>query len=108
MLEQSMQTKRPSSHCHKGHKTDQPGGCNSQIQKQNQGKFLCHLIRDANSPAIFIPRRFGEWQFVIPWGSGKLKPIPRVSGSGFGEFWGVFCFRFEVNLKVLFIEEIFF
>ena len=38
MLEQSMQTKRPSSHCHKGHKTDQPGGCNSQIQKQNQGK----------------------------------------------------------------------
>ena len=44
MLEQSMQTKRPSSHCHKGHKTDQPGGCNSQIQKQNKGKFLCHLI----------------------------------------------------------------
>ena len=42
-----------------------------------------------------------EWQFVIPQGSGKLKPIPRVSGSGFGEFRGVFCFRFEVNLNLL-------
>ena len=62
-------------------------------------------MRDANFPAIFIPRGFGEWQFVIPRGSGKLKPIPRVLGSG--EFWGVFYFRFEVNLKFLLIEKIF-
>ena len=40
--------------------------------------------RDANSPAIFIPREIGEWQFVILRGSEKLKHIPRVSGN-FGE-----------------------
>ena len=37
--------------------------------------------RDANSPAIFNPRGFGEWQFVISRGLGKLKPIPR-GGDG--------------------------
>ena len=41
--------------------------------------------RDANSPAIFIPRGIEEWQFPIPWGSGKLKAIPWV----FGEFRGI-------------------
>ena len=47
-----------------------------------------------------------EWQFVFPWGSGKLKSGFRV--WGLGEFWGVFCFRFEVNLKFLFIEKNYF
>ena len=35
--------------------------------------------RDANSLAIFIPRRFeelGVWHFFIPQGSGNLERIP--------------------------------
>ena len=40
-------------------------------------------------------------QFVIPRGSGKLKPIPRVLGWGSGKFRGVFHLRFEDNLKVV-------
>ena len=49
----------------------------------------------------------GEWQFVISRGSSKLTPIAQVLGLGCGEFRGVFCFRFEVNLKFVFIEKIF-
>ena len=45
----------------------------------------CNEIRDANSPATFIPRGIGEWQFPISRGSGKLKANPRV----FGEFQGI-------------------
>ena len=37
-----------------------------------------HMVRDANSPLIFIPRLFGEWQFAIPQGSGNLEAIPQV------------------------------
>ena len=57
MSQQPMQTKSASSHCHKGHKADQPGGCDSQIQKQNQGSTrvvpnyrqisTCTLVRSA-------------------------------------------------------------
>ena len=32
----------------------------------------------------------GEREFVIPWGSEKLKLILWVSGSGTGEFWEAF------------------
>ena len=54
-------------------------------------------------------QRLGEWQFVfvIPRESGKLKPIPWVSGWGSGEFREVLYLRLEVNLKFLFIEKIF-
>ena len=48
-----------------------------------------------------IPR-----QFSFLGESGKLKPLPRVSGAR--EFLGVFCARFEVNLKFLFNEIFFF
>ena len=44
-------------------------------------------------------------KFVIPRGSGKLKTISRVSGLGFGEFRGVFCFRFKFNLKLFFSKS---
>ena len=51
-----------------------------QHQQPSGGLLAAVTGRDANSPAIFIPRGFGE--------SGKLKPIPRVSGSGnFGEYF---------------------
>ena len=53
---------------------------------------------------ILLDKNLGEWQFVIPQGSGKLKPIP----WGSGEIRGVFCFRFGVDLKFLFIEKFFF
>ena len=59
------------------------------------------MTRDANSPAIFIPRGFEE-SGNGNLSSGKLKPIPQVSGSGLGEFRGVFYFRFEVNFKISF------
>ena len=38
-------------------------------------------------------------------GSGKLKPIPVVSGLGLGGISESICFRFEVNLKFIFIEK---
>ena len=60
--------------------------------------------RDANSSMIVIPWGFRE----SGNGSGKLKPIPRVSGPGSGKFRGVFYFRFEVNLKFLSIKKNFF
>ena len=41
-----------------------------------------------------IPRGIGEWQFPIPWVSGKLKAIPWV----LGEFWGIV---FPLNEKSL-------
>ena len=67
--------------------------------------------RDANSPAIFIPRGFeelgnGNLLFLRDWGKQNLFPGLQVRGSG--EFRGVFCFRFEVNLKFLFLEKRFF
>ena len=41
-----------------------------------------HMVRDANSPLIFIPRVFGEWQFAIPrvpWGiSGNVMFYPAL------------------------------
>ena len=84
---------------------------NSVWTKQFKIPFEFVSIRCICRDAIFIPQGFGgigEVQFVIPRGSGKLKLIPRVSGSGFEEFRGVFCFKFEVNLKFLLIEKIFF
>ena len=47
-----------------------------QHQQPSGGLLAAVTGRDANSPAIFISRRFGE--------SGKLKPI-------FGSFWSVWC-----------------
>ena len=45
--------------------------------------------RDANSLAIFIPRRFeelGVWHFFIPQGSGNLEPIPWGPRGIFGNW----------------------
>ena len=56
-----------------------------------------YAVRDANSPAIFIPRGFGDS------GNGETKTY----SPDFWEFRGVVCFRFEVNLKFLLIEQIF-
>jgi hypothetical protein len=65
------------------------------------------VIRDANSLAIFIPRGFGESGNgnCHSLGTGKLKPISRVLSSGFGGILGSFCFKFEVNLKFIFVEK---
>jgi hypothetical protein len=59
-----------------------------------------------------IPRQFpflgdsGNRGIAICHSSGIGET--KTYSPGFGEFWGVFCFRFEVNLKFLFIEKIFF
>jgi hypothetical protein len=50
------------------------------------------VTRDANSPAIFIPRGFEE-SGNGNLSSGKLKPIPQVSGSGFGGISGSILFQ---------------
>ena len=50
------------------------------------------MTRDANSPAIFIPRGFEE-SGNGNLSSGKLKPIPQVSGSGFGGISGSILFQ---------------
>ena len=74
-------------------------------------KWKSFIDRDADSLVIFIPRVFresGNGNLSFPWGSGKLKPIPRVSGRGSGKFRGVFHLRFEDNLKFLSIEKNFF
>jgi hypothetical protein len=46
-----------------------------------------------------IPQGFGEWQFVIPRGSGKLKPIAQVNPKP--RFWvrGNFGEYFVSDLK---------
>ena len=76
------------------------------LSKTNAGvlNFPRRLVfRNANSRQFSYLRvresGIGEWQFVIPWGLGKLKPIPRVLGSG------SICFRFEVNLEFIYIEK---
>ena len=47
-----------------------------------------------------IPRQFS---FLGDSGNGETKTY----SPDFGEFRGVVCFRFEVNLKFLLIEKIF-
>ena len=61
-----------------------PGFMQEKVQKRG-------FLKKDSQVGMPIPRQFsflgdlgnrGEWQFVIPRGSRKLKHIPRVSGSG--------------------------
>ena len=90
-------------------------------------KSFCNTTRDANSRRFSFPlynlgwswtspfaiqlgmpipgdfhssgiRGIKEWQFVIPWGSGKLRSIPQVLGLGSG-VWGNFEEYFISDLK---------
>ena len=69
--------------------------------------FNCNKFRDANAPAIFIPRGFresgnGNLSFLGDWGNENLFPGFRVGVRvNFGEY-------FVSDLKFIFIEKNFF
>ena len=87
---------------------------NPWLSKIDENKYsLKYLLLGMPIPRQFHSseiQRLGEWQFVfvIPRESGKLKPIPWVSGSGIGGILGSIFFQIWSQYEISFYWKEFF